>query len=244
MSSPGYQGGYKSNSTGKSFLCIHNEQFNSEIKTFLFTVRILRSLFTKQLQKKIAKLVLCKLHYKKVLNVQNRQICRDRKWIGARLMVRVRDWETWEWLLIGLGFFWEWWKSSAILDIGACMLSLQLCLILCDSMECSSPGSSVHGILQAGILGWVAMVFSRGSSWARNQTCVSYVSCMTGRFFITSTTSGDGHTTLEYTENHWIVYFGWIWPVNYISQKFLNKGEGDKVNFKILTRKSIYSLTM
>ena len=44
------------------------------------------------------------------------------------------------------------------------------CLTLCDSMNCSPPGSSVHGILQARILEWIAISFSRGSSWLRNQT--------------------------------------------------------------------------
>ena len=39
--------------------------------------------------------------------------------------------------------------------------SLQLCLALCDLMDCSPPGSSVHGILQARILEWVAMPFSK-----------------------------------------------------------------------------------
>ena len=39
----------------------------------------------------------------------------------------------------------------------------QLCLTLCDSPDCSPPGSSVLGILQARILEWVAMLFSRGS---------------------------------------------------------------------------------
>ena len=43
-----------------------------------------------------------------------------------------------------------------------CAKSLQLCLTLCDSMDCSLPGSSVHGILQARILEWVAIPFSRG----------------------------------------------------------------------------------
>ena len=42
--------------------------------------------------------------------------------------------------------------------------SLQLCLTLFDAMNCSLPGSSVHGILQARILKWVAMLPSRGSS--------------------------------------------------------------------------------
>ena len=47
-------------------------------------------------------------------------------------------------------------------------------------MHCSLPGSSVHGILQARILEWVAFPFSRGSSWPRDQTWVSYTA---GRFF-------------------------------------------------------------
>ena len=55
-----------------------------------------------------------------------------------------------------------------------CVLCLvaQLYLILCDPMDCSLPGSSVHGILQAGILEWVAMPSSRGSSQPRDQTQV------------------------------------------------------------------------
>ena len=52
----------------------------------------------------------------------------------------------------------------------ACMhaQSLQLYLTLCDPMDCSSPGSSVHGILQARILDWVAVPSSRGSSPSRD----------------------------------------------------------------------------
>ena len=45
-----------------------------------------------------------------------------------------------------------------------CVQLLQSCLTLCDPMGCSPPGSSVHGILQARILEWVAMPFSMGSS--------------------------------------------------------------------------------
>ena len=47
-------------------------------------------------------------------------------------------------------------------------------------MDCSPPGSFVHGILQARILEWVAISFSRGSSWPRDRT---QVSCTAGRFF-------------------------------------------------------------
>ena len=56
----------------------------------------------------------------------------------------------------------------------------QFCPTLCDPMDCSPPGSSVHGILQARIMEWVAMPSSRGSSQLRDQTHVFYVSC-TGR---------------------------------------------------------------
>ena len=48
---------------------------------------------------------------------------------------------------------------------------------LCDPTDCSLSGSSVHGILQARILEWVAMLSSRGSSQLRDQTCISYISC-------------------------------------------------------------------
>ena len=55
---------------------------------------------------------------------------------------------------------------------------LQLCPTLCDPMDCSSPSSSDHGILQARILEWVAMPSSRESSWSRDQTFISNVSCI------------------------------------------------------------------
>ena len=56
----------------------------------------------------------------------------------------------------------------------------QLCLTLCDPMDCSLPVSSVHGILQARILEWGAMPCSRGSSYLRDRTQVCLV---TGGFF-------------------------------------------------------------
>ena len=72
-----------------------------------------------------------------------------------------------------------------------CMLVMQLCLILCDPMDCSLPGSPVHGILQARILEWVAIYFSRGSSrpwdWTR-------VPCIVDRF--SSEPPGKSHTTV------------------------------------------------
>ena len=56
--------------------------------------------------------------------------------------------------------------------------SLQSYLTLCDSTDCSPPGSSVHGILQARMLQWVAMPSSRGPSRPRDIAHVSYVSCI------------------------------------------------------------------
>ena len=54
---------------------------------------------------------------------------------------------------------------------------------LCEPMDCSLPGSSVHGILQARTLEWVAMPSSRGSSWYKYQTCVPCISCI-GRWVL------------------------------------------------------------
>ena len=58
---------------------------------------------------------------------------------------------------------------------------LQSCPTLRDPVDCSLPGSSVHRILQARMLQWVAISFSRAFSWPRAQT---QVSCIAGRLFI------------------------------------------------------------
>ena len=55
---------------------------------------------------------------------------------------------------------------------------LHSCLTLCNTLDHSLPGSYVHGILQARVLEWVAMPSSRESSPPREQTCVSYISCI------------------------------------------------------------------
>ena len=61
------------------------------------------------------------------------------------------------------------------------VLVIQSCSTLCDSVDCSLPGSSAHGILQANILEWVAISFSRESSQLMDWTWVSHIA---GRFFI------------------------------------------------------------
>ena len=64
--------------------------------------------------------------------------------------------------------YWWWWFSRQVVSDS------------CDPMDCSLSGSSVHGILQTRMLEWVAISFSRGSSWPRNRTRAS---CIAGRWF-------------------------------------------------------------
>ena len=61
------------------------------------------------------------------------------------------------------------------------------CPTLCDLMDCSLPGSSIHGIFQARVLEWVTISFSRGSSPPRDQTQVSRIA---GRCFTFWATRG------------------------------------------------------
>ena len=80
------------------------------------------------------------------------------------------------------------WKSAAVaahdlilVEVGEVkLLVAQSCLTLCNPMDCSPPGSYVQGILQARILEWVAIPFSRESFWPRDRT---QVSCIAGRYF-------------------------------------------------------------
>ena len=69
-------------------------------------------------------------------------------------------------------------NSSSFAVTAVCVLVAQWCPTLCSRMDCSLPGSSAHGILQARILELLAISFSRGSSWPRDQTLVS---CIAGR---------------------------------------------------------------
>ena len=71
-----------------------------------------------------------------------------------------------------------------------CLLhkSLQSCPIICDLMDCSPLGSSVHGILQIRILEWVAMPSSRGSSWSMDWIMFLMSPALVRRFFTISAT--------------------------------------------------------
>ena len=74
------------------------------------------------------------------------------------------------------------WAGRSLSPAASIVLCLvaQSCPTLCDPMDCSPPSSSVHGILQVGLLEWVAMPSSRGPSWCRDRTQVSYIA---GGFF-------------------------------------------------------------
>ena len=70
----------------------------------------------------------------------------------------------------------DWRKRHYCRLVCCCFCSVaKLCPTLCDPVNCSPPGSSVHGIFQARILKWVTIYFSRESSWPRNPTRVSCI---------------------------------------------------------------------
>ena len=80
-------------------------------------------------------------------------------------------------------FFLKCWLWCCVL----CLVA-QSCLTFYDPMDCSPPGSSVHGIFQARILEWIATPFSRGSSQPRDELMSLKSAALVGRFFTTSAT--------------------------------------------------------
>ena len=84
-------------------------------------------------------------------------------------------------------------------------LVTQSCPTVCDPMDCSPSGSSVHGILQAKTLQWVAVSYSRGSSWSRDWTHSSCTSCISRWILYYCTTQ----ETLEREENLCQDWEGW-----------------------------------
>ena len=69
-----------------------------------------------------------------------------------------------------------------------CLVAQSRPALFATPMDCNLPSSSVHEILQARILEWVAISFSRGSSWPRDRTCIS---CISGGFFTDWATGED-----------------------------------------------------
>ena len=109
----------------------------------------------------------------------------------------------------------------------AWLLSCSSCVQLCDPMNCSLPGSSVQGILQARILEQVAMPSSRGFSPPRDRT---QISCLAGGFFVTSA-----------THNQTWVLPGWgasFQPhrhlVDTVAESFMSKWLGEKKGYILI----------
>ena len=82
-----------------------------------------------------------------------------------------------------------------------------MCLTLCDPVDCSLPAFSVHGILQARILEWVAIPFPRGSSRSRDWT---WVSCIAGRFFTTWATQGNRWSLFQFCKSWYKLFINYM----------------------------------
>jgi len=80
----------------------------------------------------------------------------------AKSRTRLSDWTELNWGQTNWAVHFK-----DVTKVACCAESLQSSPSLCNLMKCSPPGSSVHGILQARILEWAAMLSSRGSSWPR-----------------------------------------------------------------------------
>ena len=93
------------------------------------------------------------------------------------------------------------------------VLAAQSWMTLCDPMSCDLPGPFVHGILQARILEWVAILFSRGSSWSRDQTWLSWIA---GRFLtIWATGKSIRVSNSPYyfsCSNYYVISVSWLDP--------------------------------
>ena len=93
---------------------------------------------------------------------------------------------------------------------------VQSCPTVCDAMDCSLPGSSVHGIFQAIVLEWIAISFSRGSSQPRARTQVSRI--VDRRFTVWATRAG----------------FSNMWTVNFQMSKLVLK-KAEELEIKLPT---------
>ena len=92
---------------------------------------------------------------------------------------------------------------SLCMKVKVKVLVTRSCLTLCNPMDCSPPGSSVHGISQARILAWGAIPFSTGSSQPRDRT---WLFLLAGRFFTVRATS-EALTPCVYVSNHHLCTF-------------------------------------
>ena len=107
----------------------------------------------------------------------------------------------------------------AVYQVSSQVLVIQSCLTLCNPTDFSRPGSSVHGILQARVLEWVAIPFSRGSFQPRDWT---WVPCIAGGFLNVWTTR-ETHgclCVLSHTQTHSYSILPWECEQSYTTHKW------------------------
>ena len=121
---------------------------------------------------------------------------RDRTWVSLIGGSRFNLWATRE---THLSF------NPFGAEISLLLFCCKSCPTLCDPMDCSPPGSSVHGIFQARVLEWVAISFSRGSSRPRDRTWVSLIA---GGCF-TDWATREAHQTWQSPRKN---LRSWKWP--------------------------------
>ena len=112
-----------------------------------------------------------------------------------------------------------------------CVLIAQSFPTLCDPMGSSLPGTSVYGILQARILEWVAIPFSRGSSQPRDQT---WVSCIAGRLFTVWATREACTNTHTHTHTHTYTHTH-THTLGFLGEIFNSRAWAGKVNHEFGT---------
>ena len=98
-------------------------------------------------------------------------------------------------------------ENHYFLLFSLCMIA-QSCLTLCDPVDCSPPGPFVHRVFLARTLEWVAISFSRTSSWPRDQTHISLSLALAGRFLPTESPGKPSFVVMCSYNSLNMVYFG------------------------------------
>ena len=113
--------------------------------------------------------------------------------------------------------WWKWRKWSEV---------AQSCLTLWDPMDCSLPGSSVHGIFQARVLEWVAISLSRGSSRPRDR---NWVSNSVGKMLYPSEPQGEGAEWKSWLKLN--IQKTKVWSHHFMANRWGNNGNSDRLYF-------------
>ena len=123
-------------------------------------------------------------------------------------------------------------KPSSMPQFGVCVCVsvTQSCLTLCDPIDCSPPGSSVHGILQARTVEWAVFSYSRGSFQTRDWT---QVSCTESRLFTIWATRADLHS-IQYYAICFLLLKAFLWGQSMISTQYMVPSGHNQEQFWLL----------